>query len=75
MIRHLALQLLTHYRTQRVVIFTSHRGLMNRDREDFADYFKLAMCEDRVEYCLSLNVTPRQYDIFIFDEADHFIFK
>ena len=66
--------MLTHYCTKRVVIFTSHRGLMNRDMSDYADYFKLISCEDKVEYSLSLNVTPRPYDVFIFDEADWFIY-
>lgn len=70
----LALLLLNNYSVGRVVIITSHKGLMTRDRENYADYFTLAKFTDRVEYAHSLNVSLKRFDVLLIDEADHFMY-
>ena len=35
---------------KRVIIYTSHRGLMLRDKEDYSDMFELASTRASVEY-------------------------
>ena len=41
----------------------------------YSDYFELAGCNDKVEYSLSLDVEKMEHDLYIFDEADWFIFN
>ena len=70
----IANQLLYHGFTRRVIIYTSHPGLMSRDKEDYLDMLELAGFRASVQYRTSLAEPVDLHDFLLFDEADHFIF-
>ena len=71
----IANQLLTHRFAKRVIIFTSHKGLLLRDKEDYRDMLELADCQDLVQYRTSLADPVDSLDALLFDEADYFLFS
>ena len=71
----IANQLLTHGIIRRVIIFTSHKGLMMRDKDDYEDMLELAGLRASIHYRTSLTEQVEQFDALLFDEADHFMFS
>ena len=50
-------------------------GLLERDREEYADFWELAGYESSVEYHRTTRFEIRAGDVVLVDEADHFAFS
>ena len=51
------------------------KALHVRDQTEYADYWKFAGCETKVEYHSDTAFQPKASEILICDEADFFIFR
>ena len=66
--------LLSSRLAQRVHVLIPGTGLLKRDREEYADYWKLAGLEGYVEYHNTPHFATQHGDVVLVDEADHFAF-
>lgn len=49
--------------------------LLQRDREDFKDYWQLSSSEEKVKYHQDLNFSVEKDELVIIDESDVFIYN
>jgi hypothetical protein len=60
----------------KVHLVFENKHLMERDQQDFEDYWILLSCEDnKIEYHVGLDFKPAAGELVIIDEADTFIFS
>ena len=70
----LGVHLLSTGLAQRVHVLIPGTGLLKRDREEYADYWKLAGFESFVEYHDTPHFATQNGHVVLVDEADHFAF-
>lgn len=60
---------------QKVYLVFDNQHLMERDRADFEDLWRLAACEEKVEYHVGYDFEPEENSLILIDESDRVMFE
>ncbi len=52
-----------------------NKHLMERDRADFEDLWRLAKCEDKVQHHVGCDFEPEKDSLILIDESDRVMFE
>jgi len=52
----------------------ANKHLMERDKADFEDLWRLAECQDKVEYRVGCDFEPAESSLILVDESDRLMF-
>ena len=52
----------------------ANKHLMKRDKTDFEDFWRLAECQDNVEYHIGCDFEPEENSLILVDESDRLMF-
>ena len=55
---------------KKVHLVFGNKHLMERDRADFKDLWRLAGCENEVEYYVCCDFEPEENSLILIDESD-----
>jgi len=58
-----------------VYLVFDNEHLMERDRADFEDLWRLAGCQDKVEYHVGYDFKPAENSLILVDESDRVMFE
>jgi len=59
---------------KKVYLVFDNKHLMERDRADFQDLWRLAGCENKVEYRVGCDFEPEENSLILIDESDRIMF-
>ena len=60
---------------KKVHLVFGNKHLMERDRADFKDLWRLAGCENQVEYHVGCDFEPEENSLILIDESDRVMFE